>query len=110
MVLGQEHVPGFATPPFDVAGVCQWVMAGGPTTIAVHASVDRIGQHLIDHFVAGTAPRDLRPKATPMDLMRQLQTSRLRHSSTLRIEPSWLKRCTVCSTACRTAWSGLNWS
>jgi hypothetical protein len=40
MVLGQEHVPGFATPQFDVADVCQWVMAGGPTTIVADLSVE----------------------------------------------------------------------
>ena len=49
------------------------VVARRPTPVAVLPSVDRIGQHLVDHFIAGSAPDDLRGESATTDLMRQLQ-------------------------------------
>src|SRR5437870_4960445 len=73
MMFRQEHVPFFAAPSLHVASVRQWIMASTTTTIAVHPSVDWIGEHLIDHLVARTAPDDLRAKATAVDLVWKLQ-------------------------------------
>src|SRR6266508_3034906 len=49
-------------------------MARRPTTIRIHGSVYRIGQHLIDHFITWSTPGDQRSKTSSADLMRELHT------------------------------------
>jgi hypothetical protein len=74
-------------------------------------SVDGIGQDLI-HFIARSAPDDLRAKTPAVALVRKLEAPRFRHSSMLRIEPNWVNRwdgnaCTSRGVQClKRCWHG----
>ncbi len=73
MVIGQKHFPVFTLTPADMDLSRQRIVLALTSTMAVDASIARVGQQRIDGLVARHLPAQLRIASALMSQVRQLQ-------------------------------------